>query len=228
MVEKKKKPKKKKEKGAERRGEVKSGVRKRKQPTFVVGIGASAGGIKALETFFSNVTSDSGMAFVVVQHLDPHHESMMSSLLAKETSLKVHNAQDGMPVEPNQIYLRPPGKNLTIKNQILHLSKVGEKEGARLPIDSFFRSLSEDLKERAIGIVLSGASTDGTLGAKSIQKCYRSRSCRRYPAHKGHARGIASLCGSSSNGPGTADPAGGEIGANDPEDLNARPHPHRA
>jgi two-component system CheB/CheR fusion protein len=169
MVEKKKKPKKKKEKGAERRGEVKSGVRKRKQPTFVVGIGASAGGIKALETFFSNVTSDSGMAFVVVQHLDPHHESMMSSLLAKETSLKVHNAQDGMPVEPNQIYLRPPGKNLTIKNQILHLSKVGEKEGARLPIDSFFRSLSEDLKERAIGIVLSGASTDGTLGAKSIK-----------------------------------------------------------
>jgi two-component system CheB/CheR fusion protein len=102
--------------------------------------------------------------------LDPHHESLMSSLLAKQTTMEVHDAQDGMPVEPNHVYIRPPGKDITIKNLTLHLVKAKEKEETyRLPTDTFFRSVSEDVKERAIGIILSGASADGTLGAKVIK-----------------------------------------------------------
>jgi two-component system, chemotaxis family, CheB/CheR fusion protein len=135
----------------------------------IVGIGASAGGVQALETFFAHMPADCRMAFVIVQHLDPHHKSMMDSLLAKETPLQINDAADKVRVRPGQVYLKPPGKDVTIRNQTLYLQEAKEKEGTRLPIDTFFRSLAADQKEKAICVILSGASHDGTLGAKLVK-----------------------------------------------------------
>jgi two-component system CheB/CheR fusion protein len=134
-----------------------------------VGIGASAGGLEALETFFARLPADCNMAFVIVQHLDPHHKSLMNSLLTKETPLGVNDVRDGIPVEINQVYIKPPGKDVVIQNRTLYLRDAKEKKGLRLPIDTFFRSLAEDQKETAVCIILSGASEDGTLGAKLIK-----------------------------------------------------------
>ena len=135
----------------------------------VVAIGASAGGLKALEGFFDTMPSNSGMAFVVVQHLDPKHKSLMTGLLEKRTPMKVIQAEDGLKVQPNHVYTKPPGKDLIIRERTLEL--VEPKGGVRsqLPIDTFFRSLAEDLGERAICIVLSGAGGDGTLGLKAVK-----------------------------------------------------------
>jgi two-component system CheB/CheR fusion protein len=135
----------------------------------IVGIGASAGGLQALENFFAKLPAECNMAFVIVQHLDPHHESLMNSLLSKETPLKVDDIKDGVPVKANHIYLKPPGKDVIIENRRLYLRKAKEDGGLRLPIDSFFRSLAEDQKEKAVCIILSGASNDGTLGAKLVK-----------------------------------------------------------
>ena len=135
----------------------------------IVGIGASAGGVQALENFFAHMPSDCKMAFVIVQHLDPHHKSMMDSLLAKETRMQINDGIDGVRVKAGQIYLKPPGKDVIIRNQTLRLQEAKEKEGTRLPIDTFFRSLATDQKEKAICVVLSGASHDGTLGAKLVK-----------------------------------------------------------
>ncbi|MEJ2100593.1 MAG: CheR family methyltransferase, partial [Desulfobacterales bacterium] len=122
-----------------------------------------------LENFFAHMPSDCKMAFIIVQHLDPHRKSMMDSLLAKETRMQITDAIDGVRVQPGQIYLKPPGKDVIILNQILRLQEAKQKEGTRLPIDTFFRSLATDQKEKAICVVLSGASHDGTLGAKLIK-----------------------------------------------------------
>lgn len=135
----------------------------------IVGIGASAGGLQALETFFARLPADCNMAFVIVQHLDPHHESFMNSLLSKETRLGVNDIRDGISVEPNQVYIKPPGKDVVIQNRTLYLREAKEKTGLRLPIDTFFRSLAEDQKEKAVCIILSGANNDGTLGAKQVK-----------------------------------------------------------
>ncbi|MEJ2728227.1 MAG: CheR family methyltransferase [Deltaproteobacteria bacterium] len=112
--------------------------------------------------------SDCNMAFVIVQHLDPHHKSMMDSLLAKQTHLQISDAADGVRVKPGQVYLKPPGKDIIIHDKRLHLQEAKEK-GKRLQIDTFFRSLAADQKEKAICVILSGASNDGTLGAKLIK-----------------------------------------------------------
>jgi two-component system, chemotaxis family, CheB/CheR fusion protein len=125
--------------------------------------------LKALEVFLHQMPPDCGMAFVIVQHLDPRHNSLMRSLLTKQTSMPVHDIKDGTAVESGQVYIKPPGKDVVIRNQTLHLHEVKEKEGVRLPIDTFFTSLAEDQNERAIGIILSGAGSDGTLGAKLIK-----------------------------------------------------------
>jgi two-component system CheB/CheR fusion protein len=142
---------------------------KEKRGFPIVGIGASAGGLQALENFFAKLPADCNMAFVIVQHLDPHHESLMNSLLSKETPLQVNDIRDGIPVEANYVYIKPPGKDVVIQDRILYLQEAREKEGLRLPIDTFFRSLAEDQKEKAVCIILSGASNDGTLGAKLIK-----------------------------------------------------------
>ena len=137
----------------------------------IVGVGASAGGLAAFEAFFSAMPPDldSGMAFVLVQHLAPEHESTLAHLVKRYTHLRVLEAEDGMRVEPNSAYIIPPNRNLTLLNGALQLSKQSVSRGRRLPIDFFFRSLALAQRDRAVGIVLSGTGTDGTLGARAIK-----------------------------------------------------------
>ena len=135
----------------------------------MVGIGASAGGLETLQTFFSNMPPDCPAAIVIIQHLSPHHKSIMSSLLEKHTSMKVHEIVDGTIVQPNCVYLNPPGKNVAIFNRALHLMDTTHIGPINMPIDFFFRSLAEDQGENAICIILSGTASDGSLGIKAIK-----------------------------------------------------------
>lgn len=138
-------------------------------PDFsIVGIGASAGGLEALGALLKRLTPHS-MAFVVVQHLAPDHDSMLTELLARSTSLKVLTAQEGMKVHPGHIYVTPPKAELTIVRGVLHVNEPHPGQRPHLPVNSFFRSLAEDWGTRAIGIVLSGTGSDGTLGLQSIK-----------------------------------------------------------
>ncbi|PYK97966.1 MAG: hypothetical protein DME19_14335 [Verrucomicrobia bacterium] len=133
-------------------------------------MGASAGGLEAFEQFFTRMPGDCGMAFVLVQHLDPSRTSMMPELLQRFTSMKVVQAKDRAKAQPNCVYLIPPNKDIIIVNGTLRLTPPVTSHGVRLPIDVFFRSLAEDQRERAIGIILSGNGTDGTLGVKAIKE----------------------------------------------------------
>ncbi|MCG6881464.1 MAG: PAS domain-containing protein [Deltaproteobacteria bacterium] len=135
----------------------------------VVGIGASAGGLETLNVFFSNMPSDSNMAFVVIQHLSPQHKSIMASLLEKQTHMVVRQIEDSATIEPNHVYLNPPGKNVALFNRTLHLLEPSKETSINMPIDFFFRSLSEDEGEKAIGIILSGTASDGTMGIRAIK-----------------------------------------------------------
>jgi two-component system, chemotaxis family, CheB/CheR fusion protein len=135
----------------------------------VVGIGASAGGLEAFQRFFDALPADSGMAFVLVQHLDPTHQSMMVELLARHTPMTVRHAGDGMRLERGCVYVIPPGVYLSIRDGALHLSKPRERHGARMPLDFLLRSLSEELGERAICVILSGTGADGSLGLKAVK-----------------------------------------------------------
>lgn len=137
---------------------------------FIVGIGASAGGLEALEEFFDNMPADSGMAFVVVQHLSPDFKSVMDELLARHTQIPIHRVVDGMRVEPNSIYLIPPKKELIISGGQLLLSDKDPDMGLTLPIDIFFRSLAQDAGERAVGVILSGTGSDGSRGIRDIKE----------------------------------------------------------
>ena len=130
----------------------------------IVGIGASAGGLETLNAFFSIMPPDSNMAFVVIQHLSPKHKSIMASLVDKHTRMRVVQIEDGTKVEPNHVYLNPPGKNVAIFNRRLHLMELVKGYAINMPVDFFFRSLSEDQGEKVIGIILSGTASDGTLG----------------------------------------------------------------
>lgn len=136
----------------------------------VVGIGASAGGLEALEQFFLNMPAKSNMAFVVVQHLDPNHTGMLPELLQRVTPMKVFEATNRAVILPDCIYVIPPNKSLSVLNGSLHLSDPVESHGLRLPIDIFFRSLAEDKQDKSIGIVLSGMGSDGSLGLKAIKE----------------------------------------------------------
>jgi two-component system CheB/CheR fusion protein len=136
----------------------------------IVGIGASAGGLEALELFFRNMPKDSGMAFVVIQHLDPNYVGMMPELLQRTTTLKVIQATDRLKVKPNCVYVIPPNKSMSLLNGALHLFDPVEKRGLRLPVDIFFRSLADDRQEKSIGIILSGMGSDGSLGLKAIKE----------------------------------------------------------
>ena len=134
----------------------------------IAGIGASAGGLEALEQFFRHTPADSGMAFVLVQHLDPNHASLLTEILQRTTAMPVVEALDQSPVEPNCVYVIPPNRDLAIFHGKLQLSIPDEPRGQRMPIDAFLRSLAEDQQENAIGIILSGTGTDGTLGLRAI------------------------------------------------------------
>ena len=109
------------------------------------------------------------MAFVIIQHLSPRHKSIMADILMKYTPMKILEIQDNQEIEPNYVYLNPPDKNVVIQNRTLFLTKPLQSHGVNLPIDCFFRSLSEDQGEKAICIILSGTATDGTLGLKAIK-----------------------------------------------------------
>jgi two-component system CheB/CheR fusion protein len=135
----------------------------------IVAIGASAGGLEAFEAFFKAMPADSGIAFVLVAHLDPTHVSMLPELIQKSTKMKVHQVKDGSKVLQNNIYVIPPNKNLEIMNGSLQLLNITQPRGANLPIDSFFRSLAIDQGSNAVCIILSGTGTDGTLGLKAIK-----------------------------------------------------------
>jgi two-component system CheB/CheR fusion protein len=137
---------------------------------IVIGIGASAGGLEALQDFFSAMPVDTSLAFVVIQHLSPDYKSLMDELLARHTSIPIQVAGDGMPIRPNNIYLIPPRKNISIFHEKLYLDDQGAKKGLNLPIDIFFRSLATDKAKHAIGIILSGTGSDGTLGTRAIKE----------------------------------------------------------
>ena len=155
-----------------------SSIRKKKNTTeilssnnsfYVVGIGASAGGLDALERFFENMNESAGIAFIVVSHLDPNHVSIMPELIQKSTRMKLFQAEDGMVIEPNHVYVAPANRDLGILHGIIQLIEPLEAHGFRLPIDFFFKSLSADLGEKAICIILSGMASDGTAGLKAVK-----------------------------------------------------------
>lgn len=136
---------------------------------LIVGMGASAGGLETFNEFFEIMPDNSGMAFVLVQHLDPTHKSLMVELIKKHTQMKISEVVDLTRVQPNHIYVIPPNKDLAIFKGVLHLMDPTQARGFRKPIDYFFRSLAEDQMEKAVGIVLSGTGTEGTLGLKNIK-----------------------------------------------------------
>lgn len=136
----------------------------------VVGIGASAGGLEALEQFLRHVPEESGMAFVIVQHLDPTHKGIMPELLQRTTGMTVFQVTDRMTVKPNCVYVIPPNKNMSILHGVLHLFEPTIPRGLRLPIDFFFCSLADDQQAHSIGVILSGMGSDGTVGFQSIKK----------------------------------------------------------
>ena len=137
----------------------------------IVGIGASAGGLSAFEAFFSGMPANANpnMAFVLVQHLAPDHHSILTELVQRGTHLKVFEVEDGMRVENNCVYIIPPNRDMAFFNGTLQLMEPTAPRGHRLPIDFLFQSLAQDQRERAIGIVLSGTGSDGTLGVRAIK-----------------------------------------------------------
>lgn len=136
---------------------------------FAVGIGASAGGLEALEKLFRNLSPSTGMAFIIVSHLDPKHISIMPELIQKYTDMKLFQATDGMQIKPNNIYVAPANNEIGLSRGKIKLTSPIESHGFRLPIDFFFKSLAKDFGENAIGIILSGMASDGTQGIKAIK-----------------------------------------------------------
>jgi two-component system CheB/CheR fusion protein len=134
----------------------------------VVGIGASAGGFEPIKRLLSLMPADNGLAFVVIQHLDPTHKSLATELFSKKTEMVVSTAEEGAQVQANHVYVAGPGQDVTIRAGLLHLSVPEKVRGQRMPIDRFFQSLGQDQQQRAIGIILSGTGADGALGLKSI------------------------------------------------------------
>jgi two-component system CheB/CheR fusion protein len=127
---------------------------------LIVGIGASAGGLDACRKLIEALPDSNGMAFILVQHLDPTHESMMVDLLADHTRMTVRQAADGERLVPDHLYVIPPGTYLSVGSCVLHLSEPLARHGARLPFDFLLNSLAEEYGERAVGVVLSGTATD--------------------------------------------------------------------
>ncbi|NTV92932.1 MAG: chemotaxis protein CheB, partial [Chlorobiaceae bacterium] len=136
----------------------------------IIGIGASAGGLEALEVFLKNVPPRCGMAFVIVQHLDPTHKDLLAELLQRTTGMSVVQVSDRMKVEPDHVYVIPPNKDMSMLHRILHLLDPAEPRGLRLPIDFFFRSLADDMQQQSIAVILSGMGSDGRLGLSAIKE----------------------------------------------------------
>ena len=139
------------------------------KPFSVVGVGASAGGLEAFEQLLRALPADTGMAFCLVQHLAPRHESILSELLGRATDMPVVEVTEGMRVVANHVYVIPPNADMSIIDGQLHLSPLSEDRALRMPIDSFFRSLAETYQSRSVGVILSGTASDGTLGLQAIK-----------------------------------------------------------
>ena len=139
-------------------------------PRLLVGLGASAGGLDAFKSFFANMPPKSGMAFVLVQHLDPHHKSLLVELLGKQTEMPVVQAEDGMAVAADRVFVIPPNAVLTIEAGILRVATPAPPREHRKPIDMFFASLAEDQAEKAVCIILSGSGSDGSQGLKAVKE----------------------------------------------------------
>lgn len=136
------------------------------EPFYVVGIGASAGGLEALEQFFEHMPEDSRLCFVVVQHLSPDFKSMMDELLARRTRIPIVRVEDGIELRPNTIFLMPPRKEMIQSAGRLFLTDKDPSQGFALPIDRFLRSLAQDFGSRSIGVILSGTGSDGSRGIR--------------------------------------------------------------
>jgi two-component system CheB/CheR fusion protein len=141
-----------------------------KAPAHVVGLGASAGGVEALQQFFKGLPSRCGMAFVVVQHMDPHHHGKLVEILQRMTNLHVQQVNDETPVLPDHVYVTPPGRDLAIRGGVLLPTAREDGSGQRLPIDFFLRSLAADMHDRSVGVILSGMGSDGTMGLRAIKE----------------------------------------------------------
>jgi two-component system CheB/CheR fusion protein len=153
-------------------------------PFAVVGMGASAGGLQAFSDFFKTLPATRGMAYVLIQHLPPQRESMMVDILSKRTDIPVLQVEDGMPVEPDHVYVIRPGHTLTIKDGRLRLGAQVDKPGHSRPVDDFFKSLAEEQQERAIAVVMSGMGSNGTQGAEVVKSSGR----RVHRAGSGHGQ----------------------------------------
>ena len=136
----------------------------------IVGIGASAGGLESLERLFTHLPADTGMAFVVLQHLSPDFKSLMDELLSRRTPMPIRQAEHEMLVEPNTVYLLPPMKEMIIRQRRLLLNDRDPRHGLTLPIDLFFRSLAQDVGERAVAVILSGSGSDGSRGIQEVSR----------------------------------------------------------
>jgi two-component system CheB/CheR fusion protein len=139
------------------------------KPLTIVGIGASAGGLEAFTQLLRSLPADTGMAFVLVQHLDPKHESMLTQILSQRTKMPVYEVKDGMAAEPDHVYIIPPNTDMTISGGVLALAPRTQVRGHHMPVDHFFHSLAEDQKSKAVGVILSGTASDGSLGLKAIK-----------------------------------------------------------
>ena len=136
----------------------------------IIGIGASAGGLEALEAFLSNIPKNSNLAIVIIQHMDPSHKGVLVEILQRVTGMQIFQVKDRMRVKANCVYVIPPNKDMSILHGVLHLLEPVAPRGLRLPIDLFFRALAEDQQEHSIGVVLSGMGSDGTLGSRAIKE----------------------------------------------------------
>ncbi len=139
-------------------------------PFPIVGIGASAGGLEALEQFLRQVPAGNGMAYVVIQHMDPTHKGILVELLQRATRMKVVQVKDRTRVRPGVVYVIPPNRDMSLLHGVLHLFEPAAPRGLRLPIDFFLRSLAQDQQEHSIGVILSGMGSDGTLGLRAIKE----------------------------------------------------------
>ncbi|MFW5689102.1 MAG: CheR family methyltransferase, partial [Spirochaetota bacterium] len=139
------------------------------RPALIVGIGASAGGLNALKAFFRGVPGDAGIAYTVITHLHPEAESALSELIGREAAIPVHPMEDGVRLEPDHAYILTPGHEAIVYEGAIHLEELDDRDRPPAPVNRFFRSLAQDQRERAVGIILSGSGTDGTVGAEEIK-----------------------------------------------------------
>ena len=206
-------------------------------PSHVVGVGASAGGLEALEKLFSEMPTNLGFAYVIVQHLSPDFESLMDELLARHTRLSIHRVIDGMEVLADSIYLIPPRKEMIISEGKLLLTDRDPAPAFTLPIDMFFRSLADDFGPRAIGVVLSGTGTDGTRGVLEIKKSgglvlVQSPETAKFDGMPRSAVGTGvadkiqapELMGATLNAISNASPSFGSLSLAEDEQADASPH----